>query len=288
MVPPFSHALPVSDWLFRENLYVTHIGWERVEPDENYPQPQAPIYYFNWTVGRVLPEYCLAWCLKGSGELETKTNIQQILPGEAFFYHAGEWHRHRPLPETGWEICWIHCTGALPHQWNKQKEFRMQGNKPLIADRDLFDAQFQRLLRSAHGNPGYNSMEFSYQAVGLFSHFVADAHALEPDSASTATNRVWRAKDFIRNHTHESISVTDVATHVGCNRRTLEIQFKNTAGRTVLDEIQLCRAERARALLIETNLPIKEVIHRSGFQSREQMRLVFRKLLGITPSDARR
>lgn len=285
---PFSQALPVPNWLFRENLYLTHAGWERVLPGSSYPLPNLPIYVFDWSEGRVLPEYCLAWCMKGGGELETRAGRQKIRSGEAFFYRAGEWHRHRPGVEAGWVICWIHCNGELVHRWENDQEFRLQGSKPEVADPELFQAQFMRLLQQVHDNPGRNSLELSYQVIGLFSHFLVDARASQSGPALSASSSIRRARDFIMNHTHGSISVSDVAAHVGCNRRTLEIQFKKIAGHTVLAEIQQCRTDRARALLVETELPIKQVVHLSGFQSREQMRLTFQQLLGMTPSEVRR
>jgi LacI family transcriptional regulator len=56
----------------------------------------------------------------------------------------------------------------------------------------------------------------------------------------------------------------------------------------VLEEIQICRAARAKSLLIDTDMPLKQVVHRAGFQSREHMRLVFKKLLGVTPGSIQR
>ena len=43
---PFRHALPVNETLFQESLYVTHAGWEQVQPGAPYPQSDAPFFYF--------------------------------------------------------------------------------------------------------------------------------------------------------------------------------------------------------------------------------------------------
>jgi quercetin dioxygenase-like cupin family protein len=34
-----------------------------------------------------------------------------LTPGDAFFLVPGQWHRHRPLPDTGWTLCWISFNG---------------------------------------------------------------------------------------------------------------------------------------------------------------------------------
>ena len=43
------------------------------------------------------------------------------------------------------------------------------------------------------------------------------------------------------------------------SRRNLEKRFRNTIGRTILEEIQLVRLERAKRLLIETTYPVSKV-----------------------------
>ena len=95
------------------------------------------------------------------------------------------------------------------------------------------------------------------------------------------------AVEYIWNQNHTGLSVADVVEHVGCSRRTLETRFKQSMGKTVLDEILACCTERAMHLLTSTAMPIKQIVLRSGFQSREHMRLVFHKMFGKAPSDFR-
>jgi AraC-like DNA-binding protein len=285
---PFSHVLPVPEWLFRESVYATHAGWERIEPNASYPQPRAPIYFFDWEEGRVLPEFCLSLCLEGGGHLETRPGRQEILAGDCYLFRPGEWHRHRPDPATGWVNLWLHFNGNLPHEWMRDGAFRISKNKPEIADRELFKSQFERLLDTIGENPHLNSAAISWQALGLLSHFVTDVRVADQPETREAGGIARRASEFIMNHTHTMIDVEEVAAHVGCSRRTLETRFKKTTGRTVLEEIQHCRAARAKSLLLETDMPLKQVVHRAGFQSREHMRLVFRKLLGVTPGSIQR
>ena len=285
---PFSNALPIPEWLFRESVHVTHAGWERIEPNASYPQQRAPIYFFQWEEGRVLPEFCLSLCTDGGGHMDTREGRQEILAGDAYLFRPGEWHRHRPDPATGWVNLWIHFNGNLPHEWMRDGAFRLSGNKPDIVDRELFQSQFERLLDTIGGNPRLNSAAISWQALGLLSHFVVDVRVADQAAGRKPGGIARRASEFIMNHTHTTIDVGEVAAQVGCGRRTLEARFKEYTGRTVLEEIQHCRVARAKSLLIETDIPLKQIIHRAGFQSREHMRLVFKKILGVTPGSFRR
>jgi len=283
----FCHVLPVPQRAFHAPLYVTNVGIEHIQPGQVYPELKPAVYFFSWEEGRTLPEFCLALCVGGAGTLETRKGRQALHAGEAFLFRPGEWHRHRPVKAVGWSLCWFGFNGDLPHRWMNEDAFAMDGNKPVIEFRELFEQQFERMLLITHRAPTRNSEELAWQAIGLLSHFVIDRHAESAVPEHRSKDVVGLAVEFIWNHTHTGLSVADVVRHVGCSRRTLESRFKLSMEKTVLDEILTCCTERALHLLKSTNLPIKQIVLRSGFQSREQMRLVFHKLLGKAPRDFR-
>jgi hypothetical protein len=78
---PFSHALPVPRESFHAPLYVTHAGWERILPGQDYPVVKPAVCFFTWEEGRMLPEFCLALppieCGAQSG---TTTRRTKLLP----------------------------------------------------------------------------------------------------------------------------------------------------------------------------------------------------------------
>jgi LacI family transcriptional regulator len=95
---------------------------------------------------------------------------------------------------------------------------------------------------------------------------------------------VVAAMRYIAGHLQESIGVDDVAAAVHSSRRTLERRFRATTGRCVFSEIRRLRLQRAQRLLIDTDLPIKQVARAAGFGSNVQMYQVFMRLLHSSPS----
>lgn len=74
----------------------------------------------------------------------------------------------------------------------------------------------------------------------------------------------------------------------GVDRRWIERRFRATLGRTVHDEIMRARLDRARQLLIDTDLKLEQVALRCGFPSAQHFGVVFRKNIGQTPAHFRR
>ena len=284
-----AHALPLDNRLFQERLYVTHAGWEKVGRHQSYPRPGHPSYYqFKWEEGRVLGEFCLSLVTGGKGELQTKPGLQTLQAGDAFLYRPGEWHRHRPLASVGWSIVWINFNGDLPHQWLDEGSFRMKKNLIQIEHSRLFEMQFLRLVESVAAVAPRNSLQFSWQAIGLLSHFLTDTSAGGSAREKVSGDLIVdAAMDFIWSQSHNQICVMDVAHQIGVNRRTLERRFKNATGSTLLSEIQRCRLSRAALLLRETDVPIKYVIGRAGFANYQRLRQTFQKHFKASPEKYR-
>ena len=99
---------------------------------------------------------------------------------------------------------------------------------------------------------------------------------------------VAQALRFIGEHAARSIRVPDLVQRLAVSRRSLEIRFRRLVGRSIQEEIQRVRLERARQLLIETDLALPAVAEASGFAAPSYLAQVFRKHFGLTPARYRR
>lgn len=94
---------------------------------------------------------------------------------------------------------------------------------------------------------------------------------------------VAAALRFIHDNAGRPIRVYDVAASLGDARRTLEIRFRQALGRSIHTEIERTRVERAKRLLLETDLPLPKVAQACGFGSPSYLATVFQRNLGVTP-----
>jgi len=93
---------------------------------------------------------------------------------------------------------------------------------------------------------------------------------------------------FIKEHAGEPIEVRDVAKAAIVTRRMLERKFAHILGRSPRQQILLAHIERAKELLINTDLSMLDVALRSGFPSSSKFSTVFRRETSHAPMAFRR
>lgn len=92
-----------------------------------------------------------------------------------------------------------------------------------------------------------------------------------------------KALRFIRDRVQDSPSVEAVARSAGISRRALEKRFRETLGRSVLDEIRRVRTDQIAQLLVETELPVAQIAERLGFADVQHIARYFRSAKSMSP-----
>jgi len=98
---------------------------------------------------------------------------------------------------------------------------------------------------------------------------------------------VTKALRFIADNTHERIRVTDVVSAVNTNRRSLEKRFRQSLNRSIADEINRLRLERAKRQMVGTKASLKYIAASTGFRNSDHFSKVFSRIEGISPSHFR-
>ncbi len=92
-----------------------------------------------------------------------------------------------------------------------------------------------------------------------------------------------KALRFIRDRVEESPSVEAVARAAAISRRALEKRFRDSLGRSVLDEIRRVRTDQIARLLVETELPVAQIAERLGFADVQHIARYFRSAKAVSP-----
>jgi YesN/AraC family two-component response regulator len=102
--------------------------------------------------------------------------------------------------------------------------------------------------------------------------------------SSLETQRIiLRAMAFIHTHYAESISRSDVATHVGLSERHLTRCFHQVFGVTPIAYLNRYRVQQAKSLLDAGKNGITKIAMEVGFSSSSYFSRVFREQVGVSP-----
>jgi LacI family transcriptional regulator len=108
------------------------------------------------------------------------------------------------------------------------------------------------------------------------------------DVIALADAEVAKAVRFIRDHGGRGIHVEHLLEHTSCSRRSLEMRFRKSLGRSPYKEIRRVQIERARLLLSGTDRPVREIADACGFKETRQLSTAFQERYGISPRNFRR
>lgn len=106
--------------------------------------------------------------------------------------------------------------------------------------------------------------------------------------AHAVDRRYLRGLEFVRLNACASISVPDIARHMGVSRRLAEVLFRKHVGHSIHDEIQQVRLTRLKAFLLETAQPIGQISWQCGYQSEMHAKRIFKQQTGLTMSQFRK
>lgn len=156
--------------------------------------------------------------------------------------------------------------------------------------------------------PALSSVEIPAEAIGRKATEVLEGlllgtsqdvirHRLPPigvmprsstDRFSSESDAIQRALHYIDQTVEQGIEVSDVCRQVGHSRRSLERHFQKVLKTTIYQQIQKARVNRAKRLLMETELSISEIAERVGFGNLRRLDRVFGQFENCAPSAFRK
>jgi LacI family transcriptional regulator len=99
---------------------------------------------------------------------------------------------------------------------------------------------------------------------------------------------VRKALHILQREYQHSVHLGQLVQKVGLSRRMLEIRFKKAMGRTMYEELIRLRLERAKELLVTTDLPILRIAEQVGWPESRHLSNTFKKQYQTTPREWRK
>lgn len=284
--------LKVATEELRRELYLTSIGSLLYRPGQSYPGPGHPKDYdFSWSNGRVLGDFAAVLIEKGSGKFESRSGRFECASGDVLVISPGAWHRYRPNLNTGWHERWVCANGEYLHRLRtkhrlfEEAEVLHPDNAPAVG------RAMQALYRSVTLSAASNDLATAAQTLTIFGLILRGAQELGREKSAppaTGDDVAAAAREFIWFNSHRPLTVEIITQHLRVSRRTLERRFAAAYGRHVVAELIDRRVQRARQLLAETTMSVKEISYAVGFGESRRLIRNFIAVFGTTPGAFRK
>ena len=159
----------------------------------------------------------------------------------------------------------------------------LDDDEPALFGKEILDVDVRPLVHAAIGNVLISDFESA-----VFEMF--DGLVRYSEGAKTRPHgyvRMQRVKRFIEAHAFETTSLREMAGCVNISPFTLLRRFKEHTGQTPGKYISSLRLARAKQLLADRRLSIREVGERVGINDQQYFSRWFHKAAGTSPSSFR-
>lgn len=94
---------------------------------------------------------------------------------------------------------------------------------------------------------------------------------------------IKKAKEYIHNNLEKKLTLSLISREIGTNETKLKTGFRKLYGKTFTDIIRLERLNKAKALIDDGDLSIKEIANFCGYKSTSMFSTRFKQRFGTTP-----
>lgn len=213
---------------------------------------------------------------RGSFHIAGRGRVLDASPGDVFFYPAGV--KHAEWADIGTppaEALWIGFStplNAKPTEIIVLRDTRGRIAElanwmldDVAAGRPTSDPQTYALLNVILGE-----VELLLTGVGVLPPWVRRIH------------------DHVHDHLTDELSVAELARIAELSAYHFIRAYRKATGQTPMAMVRSVRIQRARQLLFETRLPIKQIAVQAGLGDAQAMDRIFRHYVGVPPDRLRK
>ena len=269
-------------------LYLTVAGFAQIPPSLVYPPTIHPGgYFFTWDKGRILQEYQLNYITEGSGIFETSEGQFQVVPGSMLILRPGMWHRYKPDQNTGWNEHYIGFNGDFCT--NLFQEGFFQVSKPVLFvgfQEGLLKLFFEIIQLVKEEKTGHQQVS-SANTILILSNILSVVRNQE-FAGKSIERKIRKACLYFRENLNSSVNIEKLSADMNVGYSYFRQMFRKYTGISPTQYHLSLRIQKARDLLVSTDLSFKEIANELGFESYFYFSRIFKDKMGKSPMEFRK
>ncbi|HBI74012.1 MAG TPA: hypothetical protein DDY59_12610 [Lachnospiraceae bacterium] len=245
-------------------------------------------YYFTNNDYRIQREdynnYLIFYICKGRLSVSTGDVTMVATAGQIGFINCHIPHEYHTIGNT--EFIWLHLDGTNTGQFYKHIMERHNGfvfDTPRAEEVKSSIYEIVSACRTEQlPNEACLSYKLYYILISLLDNRSIEKDTVDSDSPVSLVTR------FIKEHYNEKISLTDMARVANMSKYHFSRLFKRECGYSPHEFMMLIRINCAKHLLKTTDIPVKVIAVKVGYQDVETFTNAFCRRVGLSPSRFRK
>ncbi|MEG0896279.1 MAG: AraC family transcriptional regulator [Ruthenibacterium sp.] len=222
--------------------------------------------------------FLMLYVKSGSGFAEIDGKHEILREGSIVLIDCYKPHRY--YTNTYWEIYWVHFDGVMASKFYNLAT--KNGNVVTPANHYVATHELRKLVQMFEGKDKVNEAIFSRGINDLLTEFILCAN--ESPYAESRTAVIDESIKFISENLDKDISLELLAKQASLSPFYFSRIFKKETDFTPHQYIIMIRIDYSRYLLRTSQMLVKEVAYRCGFNSESSFCTCFHKIIGITPN----
>lgn len=236
---------------------------------------------FRWGPG-MRDLYSIQYVISGKGRLIVDGNVYEICAGQSFVIFPYQNILLEADMLDPWEYKWVEFKGDDVSWYIDQTSFSrsnpVMGKMPVENFEKYFDGMDGR------NEQVYERCRANAKMLELISYYIE----YFPKKAANANNYAAIARAYIeKNFRNTDCTPRKVTDYLKIDRTHLFRLFKKETGMSVQEYINDCRISKACIMLLDETIAVKDVAYSVGFSDQMYFSKVFKKVMGITPTQYR-
>ena len=273
----------------RFGLYVNAVGFQAIKAGSAYPPRNHPEeYYFTTQKGRTLHEYQLVYITKGKGTFSSEsTPEQEVSKGQLLVLFPDEWHTYAPSTKTGWNEYYIGFEGEIANKLMQENFLTKEKQVLDIGINEELVSLFRRALDIAEADRTASQQYLSGIAMHIIGCLLSITQNKLYEEMDNAAQKIESAKIIMQENIFKEIDAEELSAKLGLSYSWFRKVFKEYTGYSPAKYFQELKLRKAKQMLIESPLTIKEICYELNYTSAEHFFTVFKKQTGYTPTEYR-
>lgn len=272
-----------------------HSIWLRTTPGavalrQPYYLTEAGLFYGrqNFATSRANKEcYLIFYTLSGKGIVTQNGDTVTLGPGDALLLNCRKPQTYRTAPGAAkWDHYWAHVDGI----GIKEMEPFLNPNgrlHPVKVPKSTGDF-FERLLESIPYENTEAVMNKSLSIHHILTRMVRVVFETNNDKPDSSRALVESAAEYIRAHYTEQVDITMLLEQTHISKSYFMRLFKQYMGTTPYNYLLCYRITQAKEMLELSDLPVKEIAIRVGFNDESNFSTRFSSIAGESPYQYRK